>query len=457
MKIFDKRIPLYKLYPFCGMILGLIFMLILPIRTVPDETFHLNQAYEVSNVLMGTPSGNNPIQMREDEVNNYNIPSHYTREQYIAYWASLNDPLKSDVMTGSSSFKTGVSYPYFAGGLGITLGRVLKLGAGATLSLGRLFDLIVFVVCGTLTLWLMPFAQELMFVLLLMPMTLQQSMSYSYDMFVFAVSFLSISLFLRINYDEKQQAKNKYIDLGILTVLDILLIPIKSHAYIFLMFLPLYSLAHLFAGKKKEKIWKIFWIIVCALVLVCIIGWGVIATHSGIYPAHPANLGYTDEPGFSVSYVLHHPGRTIVVLLATLVQSGEEHFISNLIGCNLEDLTLVLPGSFKFIFLMIILLSAVASPDSEIELRKRTRVTLLCIAAVTTLCIAVGMLVSWTPLTSLQVQGIQGRYYIPIIFMLLILLNNRSVRISDQLHHSVVPAVIIMDLLVPAYIFATAG
>lgn len=457
MNKLNKKVPLYKVYPVFGMILGLVFMLMIPIRTVPDETFHIAQAYEVSDVLLGMPSGSNPILIREEDLNNYNIPSHYTKKQYADYWASLNDPLVSNKIISSNSFKIGAPYPYFLSGIGITIGRGLKLGAGATLNLGRLFNLIAFVICGTLALWLMPFGCELMFVILLLPMTLQQSMSYSYDVLVFADAFLSIAFFLRINYNEKLKPKKRYIYLGIMIGLNCLIIPIKSHAYIFMVFLSIYSIVHIFAGNNKDKIWRTFWLIVCMLVLAGIIGWIIVASHPAIYPSVAGDLGYTTDPGFSVSYILHHPRTTIKVLFATIVLSSEEHLVGNLIGCNLEDLTLTLPGSFKFIFLMILLLSAFSSPHSEFALRRRTRITFLCIAVITIACIAVGMLISWTPLTSPIVQGIQGRYYIPIIFMLLILLNNRNIRISDNLHYSVVPAVIIMDIVVPIYIYATAA
>ena len=47
---------LYKLYFVFGLTLGIIFSLLIPIRTVPDETYHIVQSYEVSNIIMGTSS-----------------------------------------------------------------------------------------------------------------------------------------------------------------------------------------------------------------------------------------------------------------------------------------------------------------------------------------------------------------------------------------------------------------
>ena len=447
---------LFRVYPIIGLILGMIFSLLIPIRTVPDETFHVAQAYEVSNKILGTSGGNENIVMRNDDRTHYLQYKPYSKAQFKAYWASLNDPLKDSKMVRFGIPVTGHAYPYFIAGIGIAAGRLLKTGTGITLSLGRLFNLIFFVICGTITLRVIPFAKRLMFLLLLMPMTVQQGMSYSYDVLVIAVSFLSIALFLRLNYDDTISIKKQKAGTIILFVLALLLAPIKSHAYILFMFLPVYTLMHFIAGDRKEKIWKIFWNVVKILVAAFIVLWFVAWRVPEFIPEKANYIAWAKADGYSITVLLHHPVRTIVVMVGSLIQFWEYHFVETLIGGSLGSLLVNLPGIFKITFLFMILLASFRAQSSDIKLRKKTKIVFFWVALLTVICIAVGMLISWTPLSSNVILGIQGRYYIPVIFMFLILLNNDEIRVSDRIQ-SVLPSIaIVTDLAAAAYIYLSA-
>ena len=51
-----KDYSLEKAFVIFGSILGIMFMLILPTGTVPDEVYHAKATYTVSNMLMGIHS-----------------------------------------------------------------------------------------------------------------------------------------------------------------------------------------------------------------------------------------------------------------------------------------------------------------------------------------------------------------------------------------------------------------
>lgn len=446
---------IYKVYPFVGIIVGLIFSLIIPLRTVPDETFHVAMAYEVSNRLMGTSSRDGSVMMREDDALKYTQATPYTGEQYREYWKSLSSSLKNDKIINSGVKTIAPFYPYYLSGLGITIGRVLGAGTGITLSLGRLFNLFFFVAMGAFTLRTIPYGRRLMFVLLMMPMSVQQGMSYSYDAFVIALSFFCTAVFLRLNYDERITEKKKKVGIIILATCTLLLFPVKSHAYMLLLFMPIYTCLHFYMPEaKKNTAWKLIRILSLCIVTFIIVCWLIVWRTPGLFKAEPNHIDWANADGYSVTYIMHHPARTVVVLIATLIQLGEYHFVDTLIGCSLSDLHLIIPGTFKVVFLILIFLTALRTDCEEdsLCLRRSNRILFLWTAFLTIIFIAVGMMISWTPLSSPIILGIQGRYYIPVIFMLLILLNNKSIVISDRIQRYVPFAMVVTDIIAVVYI-----
>lgn len=54
-------------------------------------------------------------------------------------------------------------------------------------------------------------------------------------------------------------------------------------------------------------------------------------------------------------------------------------------------------------------------------------------ALISVLCIFAGMLVGWTGLESDVIQGVQGRYFIPLAFYIMMLFNTKRVECSENI------------------------
>ena len=53
------------------------------------------------------------------------------------------------------------------------------------------------------------------------------------------------------------------------------------------------------------------------------------------------------------------------------------------------------------------------------------------------LLVLLSMCIYWTPLGYDYIEGVQGRYFIPIVFTLLIVLNNKKVAIREHVYRYV--------------------
>ena len=77
------------------------------------------------------------------------------------------------------------------------MGRILGLSAMLTFQLGRIFNLLVFILLIRLAIGVTPYWKNLFGALGLLPITLQQAASASYDAIINGLVFLSIAKTLR--------------------------------------------------------------------------------------------------------------------------------------------------------------------------------------------------------------------------------------------------------------------
>jgi uncharacterized membrane protein len=203
------------LYMVMATVFGCIYMLLIPVNGVPDEPWHTVTAYQVSNELMGISiSSKKTVVMRKSDDDYISWKrSGFTSEDYISYWQEIVRPKKEHhelVVTDKKPMNVP-AYQHFIQALGILTGRRLGLSTVRTLLLGRFFGLFVWIVMSSLALRLIPFGKTVLLTLLVMPMSLQLSMSFSYDVLVITTANLFISIILRLWYKEGSYTKKDFI------------------------------------------------------------------------------------------------------------------------------------------------------------------------------------------------------------------------------------------------------
>ena len=139
-------------------------------------------------------------------------------------------------------------------------------------------------------------------------------------------------------------------------------------------------------------------------------------------------------------------------MFLTLNYKFDYYFVTTVIGTALGPLTLPLPNSLNYVFLVLLVLASLHNRDQEIKLSRNIKILFFWIFIVTVLAIFLGMIIAWTPISSNYVLGIQGRYFLPVLFMAWILLDSPKVTISERLKEKVVPATIIMDIITVLFI-----
>ena len=195
---------------------------------MPDEPAHFFRAYQISTLKLyaemidGSYGGRLPESLRATAVKmtTYIFFHPGKKGTYQEIFSLFGIPLKPGTKT-PILFPNTSKYPpiaYAPQATGIFIGRMCNLSPVALLYLGRLFNLIFWIICIAFTLRITPSGKWLFFLIALMPMTIFQAASLSADTPTNALSFLLIAFFLSSSHQEYNSGKRWFILLYSLSV-----------------------------------------------------------------------------------------------------------------------------------------------------------------------------------------------------------------------------------------------
>ncbi len=442
-----RKWKLEQIFVVCGLGLGLLYLAILPPLSAPDEVSHYISAYQVSNQMLGSTAADDMGRVLTRAQDAY----IEDMEDVLADDGSGRREDKSEVILGQtvsqdtygtihelgfggrgpegtvSSYQPAVHttrLAYIPQALGITLARVLGLGSLGLLYLGRLFNLMFYCAMGYLTMRRMPFGRELIFGIGLLPMMLHLSASMSYDVMIISMSGYFLAVCLDLAYEARQVRLR---DVAVLGAVMAVMGPCKM-VYGVVAGLCLLIPVKKFGGWGK-------WLMAAAVVLgafavsMLVVNLQTVALYTGVTDRY---VIWADEPGYSFAQLLHSPFHVLKLFYNTLVWQGGELF-TGVIGGSLGNMDPVLNTPYVVILGLAVLLAMLAlrKPGESIRITRGQKVwiwflCLLCLGA-----LMFSMLLAWTPVSATMVQGVQGRYLLPLLPMFLLTLKNDRVVRTD--------------------------
>lgn len=414
-----KEFRLDKMYLRCGLLLGALYLFILPPLSAPDEWVHYVTAYKVSNQILGMEvldeKGEVLVQEEEMQANDGAFPD---AEQYHYFWEHYLGKETGDEMVSSGKGPNGYyMLPYLPQAVGITVARVLNLNFATRILFGRICNLVWAVVAIALAIRWMPFGKKILFGVGMLPMALHELASNSYDAWIIAFSMMFIAYCLKLAYEKTSVDKR---DIAVLAVLIALLAPCK------VVYAPLIGLCLLIPKEKfgNTKRWVISATIVLgAVVVIMLLLNGRIL---GSYVTEDTSdhiIGWAGEPGYTISYFLEHPMEYPKIIWNTLTIGDMglvKNYVQDMLGRVLGwlDQNLKMPQMYYW-SLVILLLGHFVSVDGESKVfRRGNKLWMVVLIAAIFLLVLTSMLLSHTPISQAHVHGVQGRYFLPILPMI---------------------------------------
>lgn len=463
--LFGKSLKVENVFLLLSLSLGFLMTLLIPTMSVPDEQFHMHAAYRLSNEMLGIqPEQEGYLMMRysDDKANLMN--EGIGRWYYNSYYDRMFEDIENPQVVHTGNYETySTPYLYVVPALGLTIGRLCGLNTIPTYLIGKWMNLILFSLAAFYAIKRMPFAKTMVAVWALFPIMMQQVGSFSYDCGIYALTVLVICLTMNFMYGGQYQSKKlKYIDMGLLGICAILLAPCKSFGIIPIAILPLMLLGKFLWNRRdrikscfKEKKYRIVALVatlVAVLVAFAVVLALVVKTLLAGADGQGYYLNYLDQYAYPAGYYLKNPVDFIIKIWTTFWIWGDR-YLGQMIGSSLGWLEIEVPLIFVLPFLALFLLAGVRKEDEEqpIGVVSKLWMVIMFIGVCAIAC--VGMLLYWTPMTSIAIIGIQGRYFLPGLILVGLSLRTKKASVSKGIDKGILCAIPVLYTFVVGAVF----
>lgn len=423
-----KKTPIEYIYLISAIVIGTVYLILIPIGETPDEFVHIETAYDVANVVMGYEHGTD-IEMRTCDLEDTVLTNDYKREQYNVYISRLlHDHHVADTssgMFGDTPLNTN-RYLYYPAALGMIIGRLLKLGTIPMMFIGIVFNYIVYVLCAFYSIKKIPYGKAMLFLFSVLPMTMQQVTSYSYDCGILALSVLTFAMAMRVGYADDLRKR----DFIILAVSSILVATVKNGAYFFIILLNLIPLIR-FRKVHKNRFRVILAIMgLSTLLFVFPIVRNAISSPNGGTLMN-GYVSWADEPGYNISYLLSNPASFVEICWNTFMDNFS-YYLYTMIGGSLGWLNIDIPWWIIIALMTSLFLTAMKKENESFDLKPWMRWLFAIIALYSIACTAAAMLLDFTPISYNEILGIQGRYFLPVLMPLMYVMRGNWIKINND-------------------------
>lgn len=493
------KFSIVKIYPIVMLIFGLGYMYVFPAMSAPDEIAHFISAYKISNKMLGKQAtvkdGHVIIRAQdlwiEDVDGEYTFDKGKSEEEKVlipeegSHGKIISSKLEETsykVFYGKGDSRNNNTYISFSGqnyekaqslhapvntipsvyflpATGITVARIMGLNSIYLVLFGRMANLILFILFGTLGIYFLPKFKEFIFLVSLLPTTIELAASYSYDAVMISsmIFFVSYVFFLA---HEKKEFDIK--DLVIVSLIAGLVLPCKMVYFPMLLMLfsiPLYKFK--FRGKVDGKIKKENIAFFLASAVVVLLSWVFAmylvnrSTVVGYSTSNTSSLEWAGEESYTIGYLLHNKLKAVKLFYNTLLLQLE-YYHKTMFGAYLGHADDVVGIPYiGFLVLNIGMIFSVFGEAKEKQLLVKERVLTGISIFFVIFLVLLSMLIAWTPISSEFIEGVSGRYFIPVLLPLLMICRNNKIAIKDETKRNIIFLFILINAISLLKIFST--
>ena len=408
-----------KLFLLLALPMGMLYLLMMVPLAGPDEQVHYQASYQLSNFFIfhwGSPGQGTKAHFDYNQLcGHYNPASGYDRiiREFFAPAERMAD--------SKLPFSYTLTYPlmYVPQAIGIGLARLLGGNFMRVFFAGRVTNFLFYTACVYLAIREVPRYKLLFMLLGLMPMSLHQATTYSYDTFINALALMWIALVLKAAAGQGIMSRKEKV---VLLFVAVLLAPAKP-VYYPLLLLALLIPSRRYAGIKDQIIsLGCLWALALAAVLAFQAGTMGSMTDAGNY------VNWEGEANYTLTDALADPVNTLRIFVRTIRFNWQDYFYQAL-GSVMAGLTVALPIRYIQAYLVLLLLCVLNRAEDDHRITLAARGLYLVSGAGVALLVLVSMFLLWTSNTQQMIQGVQGRYFIPALPLLFLCLDNQTLKL----------------------------
>lgn len=396
-----------KLFLVLGLIIGPIYALTVPVGRAADEESHFFRIYELSKGHFVSDI-NDDGRIGSVEASNIEIIRNFKENNvtYAEIFKNLNlYPDESDqtfVKTSAYSYSIVSYLPHV---IGMKIGQILNLPVLVTAYIAKLFNCIACILLLYFSIKFIPFLKEIIFFIAFLPITMQGMASLSADGFIIATSIALISFVLYSTYTMKTTFSKKHYAI----LLSLCLILSLSKIIYALICLFIFAIP-----KDRFKNQKTKFIVISSIGAICILV-------LGFWFVASSTVTFTDA--YNRNLILSNPFHYGAMLVYSLSYNFLL-YIAGVFGGWLEWFNISLSWLYLFPSILIFAFLCKQARDT-FYVNKTIRYLSILIFATVFISTFTAMFVSWTKPGANIIDGVQGRYFLPILlFIPLTLMSN---------------------------------
>ncbi|MGM9941612.1 MAG: DUF2142 domain-containing protein, partial [Bulleidia sp.] len=139
-----------------------------------------------------------------------------------------------------------------------------------------------------------------------------------------------------------------------------------------------------------------------------------------------------NQQGYTIQFFINNPLKMIYVYYRTFVENSFYYWRSA-ISSHLGWLNIITSPKYVAAFSLLLLLESQKSDDEQTSNVDSTiKLYSVFSVLITVFGIELALFITWTPLWSMVAQGVQGRYFIPVMIFFLLIIRNRKVMFKEN-------------------------
>ena len=392
---------------------GISLAFLTPVFQIPDEPNHFARAWQISEGTLASPVHN--LSNKNNLVSF--VPSVFFQEKYVGNIVqsegrySFKDiaDFMSEPVNASRDMRTinntGSYAPivYFPQALGAYVVRSVGGTAGEIYYAMRIGAVLFSALCVFMAIRLLPEKGLLIFLLAMMPMYLAESASIAADAVVFGGCMLVSAYILSLTRCEDRLTVRQCVALIVMAVIVGLLKQVYGTVLLLYFLMPYKRL-----GSRKK--YYSFGVIMLAVCLVSSFVWLYfsVSRHGVSFALNKADISAQME------FIKENPFRFLKIIIRSNIILMK-FYVNSFIG-QLGWLNLGMPIWFKAIYIFLI---AAGAALGRLNISIKHRIIMILGFAATVLALDMYEYFAWDQPGSLIIEGVQGRYFIPVSLMAL--------------------------------------
>lgn len=412
---YHKKLTIEKLFWFIIPTIYIMFMLVMPAFKSHDEPFQWFRMQAICNgQILAQVSMNQPVaEIRKDifdatSLHPENINYSYIIEKLTNDTSNKEDIAKALIPT------TAVYSPiqYLPQMLGITIGKTIFDNAMFMAYAGRIVNMLVSILILYMAFKKMPFGKIGLLVSMCLPIAVEDFTSLSADALTISICYLFIAYVLSIVFSEARQINKK--DIAVLLVSSVILALCK------IVYLPIVGLVLLLTRDKfktrKTQIISIVGILTIATIFNLL--WLKIAnTYLELYE----NGRSTTQLAILLQNPFGYLQRVIYTIAMCIFDYTNSLFGIELGWNEFARMNYLLPLSMLTLFIFV----NICDNTLKVKLTKYQNIIICLIVLAVIGLIFTSLYIQWNDPENIVITGIQGRYFIPIIPLIITLVFSK--------------------------------